>query len=53
VERNALLVLIRAERPDDLDGWHKAFGSRIEIELLALLLWATLIRPGGALEVRE
>ena len=45
VQQN-LLILIRAEEPGMIEGWQRAFGGRIEVEVLVPRVWALTITAG-------
>jgi hypothetical protein len=43
---NYLLVLLKGDDTAKLEGWRRAFGSRVSIEAIAPRTWALTIRAG-------
>ena len=46
MKQQNLLILVRAEEPDELDGWRSAFGRPIHVEALGAHTWALTITAG-------
>ena len=46
MRNNYLLVLLKGDDTAKLEGWRRAFGSRVSIEAIAPRTWALTIKAG-------